>query len=463
MKIGFLATSGLRVCDRRLIALGLKMPSIVQRAQAIASLPTLGLLYVAAVTPSGHELHYWEAKPEPASDGKSNGQAEPSKPRVPAEAFDCDLVAISTLSAQAFEAYALADELRSSGIKVALGGLHASVLPDEALQHADFVIVGEAENVWPELVREVERGTTQSLWLAKNFSPVDVSTLPVPRYDLLGERAYNRFTVQTSRGCPWRCDFCASNVMLGLPYRKRPPAAVRRDIEALIQLYRRPFIEFADDNTFVDKDWGKRLCCEIAPLKVQWFTETDVTVSDDPELLTAMFEAGCRQVLIGFESPDSQSLRGVEMRTDFKARQADRNRESVARIQSHGIAVNACFVLGFDGQGPDVFESILNFVNETQPFDVQITVLTPFPGTPLYDRLLAEGRIIQPSRWDLCTLFEVNFVPKNMSAEELRRGLYWLAEKLYNEPAVHARQRQFLDSLAQQRRSPGNSPTSIWK
>lgn len=235
--------------------------------------------------------------------------------------------------------------------------------------------------------------------------------------------------------------------MLGLPYRKRLPAAVRRDIEALIQLYRRPFIEFADDNTFVDKDWGKRLCCEIAPLNVQWFTETDVTVSDDPELLTAMFEAGCRQVLIGFESPDSQSLRGVELRTDFKARQADRNREAVARIQSHGIAVNACFVLGFDGHGPDVFENILTFVKETQPFDVQITVLTPFPGTPLYDRLLAEGRIIQPGRWDLCTLFDVNFLPKNMSAEELRRGLYWLAEKLYNQPATQARQCRFFNRV----------------
>ena len=434
----------------------------MQRAQAIASLPSLGLLYVAAVTPPGHSLRYWEAKPEPVEGKTANGHSELLKANVPADAFNCDLIAISTLSAQAFEAYAMADQLRAAGVQVAIGGLHASVLPNEALQHADFVIVGEAENVWPELVRAVELGTTQRLWLAKDFPPVDVSKLPVPRFDLLGQRAYNRFTVQTSRGCPWRCDFCASNVMLGLPYRKRPPADVRRDIEALIQLYRRPFVEFADDNTFVDKDWGKRLCREIAPLNVQWFTETDASVADDPELLTAMCEAGCRQVLIGFESPDVESLRGVELRADFKARQSDRNRAAVARIQSHGIAVNACFVLGLDGHAPDVFKNTLNFVNETEPFDVQITVLTPFPGTPLHDRLMSERRIIYPGRWDLCTLFDVNFVPRNMTPDKLRSGLYWLAERLYNEPAVRLRQSRFLESLTNLRRDSSISTKGIW-
>lgn len=459
MKIGFLATGGLRVCDSRLIELGLTMPSVVQRAQAIASLPSLGLLYVAAATPDGHELQYWEAKPEPSQDN-GNGDGKP-RPRVPIEAFDCDLVAISALSAQAFEAYALADELRAAGVQVAIGGLHVSVLPDEALQHADYVVVGEAENVWPELVRAVERGSKQRLWRGADFPGVDVAKLPVPRYDLLGERPYNRFTVQTSRGCPWRCDFCASNVMLGLPYRKRPPAGVRRDIEALIELYGHPFVEFADDNTFVDKDWGKRLCREIAPLGVQWFTETDVSVADDLELLAAMREAGCREVLIGIESPDAGPLGGIEMRSDFKARRAEQHRAAIERIQSQGIAVNACFVLGLDGHRSDVFENVLRFVEETKPFDVQITVMTPFPGTPLYDRLLAEKRILQPGRWDLCTLFDVNFQPLHMSPDELRAGLYWLAERLYREPIVHARQRFYLERLVQFR-NRATTPDGIW-
>lgn len=439
------------------------MPSIMQRAQTIASLPSLGLLYLAAVTPPGHELQYWESKPEP-SNANQNDEARRSAPmpRVPPEAFACDLVAISILTAQAFEAYHMADQLRNAGVKVAFGGLHASVLVDEALQHADFVIVGEGENVWPELVQAVERGTEQRLWKGADYGVVDVRRLPVPRYDLLGDRPYNRFTVQTSRGCPWRCDFCASNVMLGLPYRKRDPEHVRLDVEALIKLYRRPFIEFADDNTFVDKEWGKQLCRAIAPLRVQWFTETDISVADDPGLLVEMRAAGCRQVLIGFESPNPQPLRGVEMRSDFKARRFERSREAIARVQAHGIAVNACFVLGLDGHGPDVFDNVFQFVNETQPFDVQITVLTPFPGTPLFDRLLAEKRILQPNRWDLCTLFDVNFVPKNMTPEQLRDGLYWLAEKLYNEPTVQSRQRRFMERLFETRAAQKIPQLSIW-
>jgi radical SAM superfamily enzyme YgiQ (UPF0313 family) len=231
-----------------------------------------------------------------------------------------------------------------------------------------------------------------------------------------------------------------------LPYRKRPPADIRRDIERLIELYQRPFIEFADDNTFVDKSWGKRLCREIAPLKVHWFAETDLTVAEDPELLDAMRESGCRQVLVGFESPDPRALRGVELRSDFKARHGGRSRAAIEKIQAHGIAVNACFVLGLDRHDSTIFQQVLDFVNEANPFDVQITVLTPFPGTPLYGRLRAEGRILQPGRWDLCTLFDVNFVPSHMSPQELREGMYWLAERLYNETATHARQGKFFQA-----------------
>src|SRR5262249_10945107 len=159
---------------------------------------------------------------------------------------DCDLVAISTFSAQVFEAYAVADRLRRAGVKVAMGGLHVTVRPEEAQAHADHVIVGEGENVWPAVVCAVEQGDGPRRWNAAAFPLVDVGTLPVPRYDLLEGRPYNRFTVQTTRGCPWRCDFCASNVMLRQTYRKRPIADVVRDIRAIQQLRRRPFIEFAD-------------------------------------------------------------------------------------------------------------------------------------------------------------------------------------------------------------------------
>jgi radical SAM superfamily enzyme YgiQ (UPF0313 family) len=432
MKIGLLAMSGLRAYDPQLLKLGLTLPGVIERGRVVASLPSLGLLYLAAYTPPGHELHYFEAE---------------SDQKVPPAAFDCDLVAISTFSAQIFEAYRVADQLRQAGVRVAMGGLHVSVCPDEARQHADHVIIGEGENVWAEVVRAVARGNGPRVWNAADFPPIKVGDLPVPRYDLLGDRPYNRFPVQTTRGCPWRCDFCASNVMLRQAYRKRPVAAVIRDIQAVRRLRKRSFIEFADDNTFVDKAWGKELCRQLVPLRMKWFTETDISVADDPELLQLMREARCRQVLIGLESPDHSALEGIELKANFKAKRAVDAIDAIRRIQDHGITVNGCFILGLDRHTPDIFDEVLEFALRVPLYEVQITVLTPFPGTPLYDRLLAEGRILEPGRWDLCTLFDVNYVPKNMTVEELRDGMYWLAEKLYSEDCMRQRRLPFFDHL----------------
>jgi radical SAM superfamily enzyme YgiQ (UPF0313 family) len=445
MKIGLLAMSGIRAHDPDLLALGLTLPGFVDRSRAIASLPSLGLLYLAACTPSGHEVQYFEAE----SDGTE-----------PPELYRCDLVAISTFSAQVFEAYAIGDRLRAAGVQVAMGGLHVSVLPDEAAKHADFVVIGEGEIVWPAVVeaaasvrsaRARQSPEPGRILRSTDHPPLDAARLPVPRYDLLGSRPYNRFTVQTSRGCPWRCDFCASNVMLGQRYRKRPVADVLRDIQAIQRVREHPFIEFADDNTFVDKSWGKALCRALAPLGLRWFTETDISVADDPELLHLMRKAGCRQVLIGLESPAGGPLEGIEQRTNFKARTAGGYRDALRRIQAHGITVNGCFILGLDGHTTSVFAEVLAFAREVQLYDVQITVLTAFPGTPLYARLQAEGRILQPGRWDLCTLFDVNYEPLRMSPRQLREGMYWLTERLYNDECTAFRRRGFFGGLRRRR------------
>ena len=420
--------SGVRAHDAKLLALGLTLPGFVDRSRVIASLPSLGLLYLAACTPEGHELQYFEAE-------KDGGEA----PGL----YGCDLVAISTFSAQIFEAYAIADRLRRAGVKVAMGGLHVSVLPEEALGHADYVVVGEGENVWPAVVEAAARGAAPAVFRSSDFAPVDVARLPTPRYDLLGAHSYNRFTVQATRGCPWRCDFCASSVMLQRPYRRRPPGHVARDILEVKRLYANPFIEFADDNTFVDKAWGRELCQALAPLGVKWFTETDVSVAEDPVLLDLMFEAGCRQLLIGLESPVSAPLEGIEQRANRKAGWASGYADAIRAIQGHGITVNACFILGLDGQTPADFDGIVNFAEEVGPFDVQITLLTPFPGTPLYARLLGEGRILEPGAWHLCTLFDVNHRPSAMVPDELREGIYRLGGLLYSEEATLRRRRNF--------------------
>jgi radical SAM superfamily enzyme YgiQ (UPF0313 family) len=291
---------------------------------------------------------------------------------------------------------------------------------------------------------------TQRLWNAADYPAVEARWLPTPRYDLLEKRPYNRFPVQTTRGCPWRCDFCASNVMLRQTYRKRPVADVVRDIRAIQRLRKRPFIEFADDNTFVDKDWGKELCRQLIPLRVKWFTETDISVADDPELLQLLRQARCRQVLIGLESPEQSALDGIELKSNFKLKRAGSALEGIRRIQAHGITVNGCFILGLDRHTPDIFEQVLDFAQKAALYDAQITVLTPFPGTPLHDRLLREGRILQPGRWDLCTLFDVNYQPLNMTVEELRQGIYWLTERLYAEDALRQRRLPFFENLWKQ-------------
>ncbi len=437
MKIGFLALSGIRAHDPELLALGLTLPGFVNRSKAIASLPSLGLLYLAACTPEGHDLEYFEAE----GDG-----------REPREVYRCDLVAISTFSAQVFEAYAIARRLRAAGIRVAMGGLHVSALPEEAAVEADYVIVGEGEHVWPAVVEAAVRRDPPRIFRAVDFPVVDVARLPVPRYDLLGNRPYNRFTVQSSRGCPWRCDFCASTVMLAQRYRKRPVADVIRDIEAIRAVRPHPFIEFADDNTFVDKAWGRDLCRALAPLGLRWFTETDISVANDPQLLDLMHAAGCRQILIGLESPAGGPLQGVETRSNFKARTAAKYLDALRRIQAHGITVNGCFILGLDGHTPGIFEEVLAFARLVPLYDVQITVLTAFPGTPLYDRLVHEGRILQPGRWDLCTLFDVNHAPRGMSAKELKEGIYWLTERLYSDDCTEFRRRGFFSGMRRARR-----------
>lgn len=431
MKIGFLALSGIRAHDPELLARGLTLPGFVERSKQVAALPSLGLLILAACTPEGHELAYFEA---------------PSGEEVPAAVFDCDLVAISTFSAQVFEAYAIADRLRRVGVSVAMGGLHVSVLPDEAREHADWVVVGEGENVWPEVVRRADLGERGAILNADDFPPVDVARLPVPRYDLLRGRRYNRFTVQTTRGCPYRCEFCASNVMLGKPYRKRPVDHVVRDIRAIQAEFPHAFIEFADDNTFVDEEWGRELLDAITPLGIKWFTETDVSVADDEELLARLAPAGCRQLLIGLEAAESRSLTGLEARSDFKARRAPGYADAVRKIQAAGVTVNGCFVLGLDGQTTQSFQDVLDFAERTNLFEVQVTLQTAFPGTPLYERLSAAGRILEPRRWDLCTLFDVNFEPTDMTVEELRAGIVHLSEELYSTAALERRRRPFFEN-----------------
>jgi radical SAM superfamily enzyme YgiQ (UPF0313 family) len=182
----------------------------------------------------------------------------------------------------------------------------------------------------------------------------------------------------------------------------------------------------------------------IAPLDIRWFTETDISIADDAELLDLVAESGCRQVLIGLESPDVGALDGMDPRNWKKAR-APRYLEAIDRIQSRGVSVNGCFILGLDSHTPDVFETVRDFVRESGLLEVQITVQTPFPGTPLYRRLQREGRLLQDRFWDRCTLFDVTYQPKHMSVADLEAGMRWLFSEIYNEQEFLRRKRQYME------------------
>ena len=426
MRIGLVAMSGIRACDEELLRLGLTLPGFVERSKTIASLPSLGLLTLAGMTPPEHECEYFEIE-----DIRKLGALP--------DGFD--LVAISTYSAQVHEAYELADRYRAEGVPVVMGGLHVTALPDEAAEHADAVVIGEGEGAWREVLRDAESGNLEPRYRAEDDFPL--AEAPMPAFELLQPDKYNRLTVQASRGCPFQCEFCASSILLTGRYKQKPVDQVLAEVDRIRQLWRRPFLEFADDNALVNKRYWKELLAGLKGRHVRWFAETDLSVHEDDELLELMRESGCAQVLIGFESPVETGLEGLELKTDWKRKHWPRYREAVSRIQSQGIRVNGCFVLGLDGHTPEVFDQVHDFAVQTELFDVQITIQTPFPGTPLYERLKRENRLLHDGQWERCTLFDINYRPQPMSVDELRAGFHRLAVELYSDEITKWRRENF--------------------
>ncbi len=426
MRIGLVAMSGIRACDEELLRLGLTLPGFVERSRSIASLPSLGLLTLAGMTPAEHECEYLEVEDIRELDALPDG---------------FDLVAISSFSAQMPEAYELADRYRAAGVPVVLGGLHASALPDEAAGHCDAVVIGEGESTWLDVLRDAESGHLEQHYRADGEFSLDDA--PMPAIELLELEKYNRLTVQASRGCPFHCEFCASSILLTGRYKQKPVDRVLAEVDRIRELWRRPFLEFADDNAFVNKRYWKSLLAELDGRNVRWFAETDLSVHEDDELLELMRASGCAQVLIGLESPVEAGLAGLELKGDWKRKRWPQYREAITRIQSHGIRVNGCFVLGLDGHTPEVFDRVLDFARETELFDVQITIQTPFPGTPLYERLKREDRLLHDGRWERCTLFDINYRPEPMTVDQLREGFHRLTVELYSDELTKWRRDNF--------------------
>jgi radical SAM superfamily enzyme YgiQ (UPF0313 family) len=432
MKIGLIAMSGVRAHNEELTKIGLNLPGFVERNKVIASLPSLSLLTLAALTPNHYEQDYIEI------EDFQTGKDLPD---------DFDLIAISSYSAQIDQAYAVSKHYQNMNIPVVMGGLHVTSLPEEAIKYCSTIVIGEGEPLWPKVLADFEKGKMEKFYVQNIPGNYDLQEAPVPRFDLLDPDKYNRITVQTSRGCPWKCEFCASSIILSNRYKLKPVAKVIEEIHAIKNIWDRPFIEFADDNSFVDHNHSKELCRALIKEKLAWFTETDISVAQDTELLGLLRDSGCKQILIGLESPNIACLDGIELNANWKLKQRDLYLESIAKIQSFGITVNGCFVFGSDGDTSTSFDEVHSFIKESGLYEIQITYLTPFPGTPLYQRLKKEKRLIKEKAWELTTLFDPNIIPKNMTLKELNTGFIKLGTNIYSSRETNARRKKFFRQL----------------
>ena len=440
MRICLIAMSGVRVVDPELRALGLTLPGFVERGKVIASMPSLGLLTLAGMTPGCHDVTYTEV------DEMSVDSAD----------IDGDLVAISSLTARIDDAYLLADRFRARGIPVVIGGIHASVLPREALEHCDAVVVGSAEGIWRRVLADVEAGRMRGIYRSDTSHVFADDSYVMPAFRLMAGRQYNRITVQTSRGCPRACEFCGASRLISAKFQQKPVARVVDEILEARRWIDRPFFEFADDNTFLDRRYARELVKALVPLGIRWFTETDASVADDLELCDLLAESGCRQLLIGFESPRMGDLGTIDP-GGWKQRMVESYQNVVEVLQSRDVSVNGCFIFGLDDQDTSIFPSVVDFVGKSGLAEVQCTVLTPFPGTELFARLNKEGRLLRDRFWDRCTLFDVNYRPAKMSVAELESGLRWVFRELYSPQETFARKRRFATASHTEN---GTAPTS---
>jgi radical SAM superfamily enzyme YgiQ (UPF0313 family) len=333
-----------------------------------------------------------------------------------------DIVGITAFTAHINRAYEIADKLRKKGTKVVLGGYHPSAIPEEAKQHADSVVLGESEYSWPRLLKDVKNDSLKSFYMADK--PVNQEDIPSAKRDQTGDK-YFCAAVQASRGCPNRCEFCAiSNMKHGAIVRKRPVNNVIEEIKTISQKY----LHFYDPSMTSHPAYSKSLFKEMIGLNKKFTCNGNVgTLYKDEELLKLASEAGCAQWYIGFESFSQKNISQIGKKTN----KVEEYRPAIKKIRDHGMNIHGHFVFGLDNDGKDVFDTALSSINDLGLTTVEFHVQTPFPGTPLFDRLDREGRIISKD-WSRYTLNNVNFKPKLMSEEDLFNGVCKLKERFYS-------------------------------
>jgi radical SAM superfamily enzyme YgiQ (UPF0313 family) len=323
-----------------------------------------------------------------------------------------DLVGITAMTQQANRAYTIADKFRKKNIPVVMGGVHASVLPNEALQHVDTVFIGEGEENWPIFLNDLENGTPQKLY--KSETPLDLSTLPIPRYELFNYETFKKvdsyfkfIPIQATRGCPHDCSFCMVSRFYGKKIRKKRVSQIVDELKYLQSINYDSIMMFADDNIFSDKVFARELLHAIMPLKIKYVVQTDIRFADDEELMDLAYRSGCVMSLIGFESINNESLEGVNP-NNWKMKQVHNYKNAVAKIQSKGIVVFGAFIIGFKDDTLATLDKTKDFIIENKLLG-QFTLLTPLPGSKIYEDIKAEGKLLEEEYWDRCSFFELTF------------------------------------------------------
>lgn len=376
----------------------------------------LSIPVLASLTPAEHEVRVFDENIEEIDYD-----------------WGADLVGITVRTMFALRAYEIAGNFRKRGIKTVLGGIHPSMCPEEALEHCDTVVVGEAEGVWPTLLKDTQDGGLKRIYT--NPGKVDLKSFGSPRRSALTEDKYFADIVQTTKGCPFHCEFCSVYAFDGNRIRHKTVEQVVQeilDLQGADTKVKKKSIFFADDNIIADRKFARGLFTALKPYKLNWSCQASINVSEDEEMLKLMKECGCGAILIGFESISEQNLTQMEKNVNLKLNY----REAIRKVQSHGILVHSSFILGYDFEEQSAFDELVDFIEEMKLLMPLINILTPFPGTKLFTRLEKEGRILHRD-WSRYDAKNVVFRPALLTSEELAEGYRKVIRSVYSFDAIY--------------------------
>lgn len=339
------------------------------------------------------------------------------------------LVAITANTAAAPHAYRLAARYRERRIPVVIGGPHATLMPEEAVRHADAVVVGEGELVWPRILQDCEQGQLAGVYRGDRLP--DLKGMPAPRWDLIKGRVYGKGVTLATRGCPFACDYCSIPAMYQRQMRYRP---IKEITEEIRRTPGRALI-FWDDNIGANRKYAKELFGAIAPMGRWWTSQATLDVAFDDEFLELAARSGCKALFVGLESVSQESLNGANK----KHNHVSTYKEAVRRFHEYGIAIQAGMIFGFDHDDRSIFRHTVEYFREIAIDSATIGILVPYPGTPLFLRLEAEGRILTRDWSKYDGKKHVVFKPARMSPAELLMGTEWAARQFYSISSIAER------------------------